>query len=113
MPQTVQNNSSGRNPNQIKIAIAAGLFLVAGGVWYWTTRHERAFEAETLAALGHVVYRVQCSACNSTFEVPGREYVKNEGAEGIKCIKCGEKKAFRIGDAGDDPGQFREEMQKF
>jgi len=96
-----------------RLAVAIVLFLAAGGVWYWTGRADRAFHEESIAALGDVVYRLQCSACGHKFEMPGAEYTAKAGPEGVRCVKCGADKAFRVGDVGDDPAQFREEMMQF
>ncbi|MCK6485053.1 MAG: hypothetical protein HUU22_03375 [Phycisphaerae bacterium] len=94
-----------------KVGIAAAAFLGAAGVWYWRTVPERTQLSETKEALGDVIYRVRCSACDHEFEEPAASYVAKLGREGMPCVKCGAPKAWRVGEAGDDPAVFRDEIQ--
>lgn len=55
---------------------------------------------------------MECQACGQQFEVPSEQYVAEFQSVGMPCKFCGEPQGFRVGIAGDDPEQFKEELAK-
>lgn len=88
------------------------MLLVAGGVWFWRGSSTRALDAEAMEAVADLAYRVRCAACDHEFEMAAPHYVAQLGKQGVRCAKCGAAKAWRVGDAGDDPAAFRAEVEK-
>lgn len=87
--------------------------IAALGVWYYSGRAERRLTAENIDALSSAAYRLQCRACEQIFEAPAREYFVEVGDEGLKCIHCGQMKAWRIGLAGDESEAFKADAATF
>jgi hypothetical protein len=98
--------------DRVKIGLAAAIIVAALGIWFWSGRAERQLVAENAQALEGVAYQLQCSACNHVFEAPAGTYFAEVGDEGLKCIHCGEPKAWRVGVVGAEPEEFKAEAAK-
>ena len=94
----------------LKIGVSVIILAVAAFMWFWSNS-DREYDAETAEALRGVIYRLRCNSCDHAFEMPAEDYLDDVGAEGVRCPKCGQYKAWRTGSASEvDPAQFREEM---
>jgi hypothetical protein len=81
---------------QVKIAVAIGLLVIAGGVLFWFSKGTE----ETAAKAAETKTLWMCQACSTTCELTAKEVdvlAKESGppTPPLLCQKCREKKVFR------------------
>ena len=95
----------------VKLVIAGTLFVAAVIVGYVTLGGDHRMESENNAGLAGVNYRIECAGCRHVFEMPAVDYNNKEVNGSVKCPKCGERRAYPLGDAANvDPEQFKAEV---
>jgi len=107
-----KKSSKGAPTNPLKdpkLGIAVLIFVAAGCVWYFTSHANTVSQSDLLESVRYAEYRVQCSACGKFSNMPATDYVKTLGPKGAKCPACGAERAWRTGDAGGDPAEFKSE----
>jgi hypothetical protein len=57
-------------------------------------------DREVIEHLGDSTFSVHCEACQETYTMPAGDYVRGlgsaKGDRGVKCLKCGSRKAWRV-----------------
>lgn len=99
-------------PSNLKIAILVAAPIVLVGVWWWLGKDHRSNLQEAVESTKGVIYRVVCADCNNQFEMSAEQYAIQFEEVGVPCPACGGKKAYKVGEAGGDPEQFKEELSK-
>jgi len=96
----------------LKIVILAAAPVAIIAAWWWNGSNERTWNQEAIESVAGVIYRVKCDKCGRQFEMPAEQYVSKFKNAGVPCPFCDSQSAYKVGEAGDDPEQFKEEMSR-